>query len=346
MNILMNLTNKTKMKERIKQIWAQLEANSSAVAGLFKLRYSDTSKCDVFLGEKHPEKHRMLILKVPFAIGREFNFKYEFRGLRFDKIYDPDDSKFLLLNLVLVDKQFKDVFDTLVADVLAAVINESDIKVILKNYSNRLIKWQSLFERFKQQGLTPEEQRGLYGEIFFLRKFIKFSSDFLNIINSWVGPEKQIRDFQSGTWSVEIKTTHQNNHQIVHISSERQLDTRDMGNHFLYHLSLEARQQSGETLNQIVDSVSEYLSTDFNSLNRFKNKLLEVGYFDQHRHLYEHTGYFIRQDVFYKVENDFPRIEERDIRNGVGDVKYSIVISQCSDFIRTEQQVFQTLMFS
>ncbi|OOP56274.1 MAG: hypothetical protein AYP45_10005 [Candidatus Brocadia carolinensis] len=60
------------MTERIKQIWTQLEANSSAVAGLFKLRYSDTSKCEVFLEVKFPETHRMLILKVPFKVGKEF----------------------------------------------------------------------------------------------------------------------------------------------------------------------------------------------------------------------------------------------------------------------------------
>ena len=332
--------------ERIKEIWTQLEANSSAVAGLFKLRYSDTNKCDVFLGVKFPETRRMLIIRVPFPSGKEFNFKYEFRGLKFDKIYDPDDSKFLLLNLVLVDKQFKDVFDTLVADILAAVINESDIKVILKNYSNRLIKWQSLFERFKEQGLTLEEQRGLYGELFFIRKFLQNNSDFINIINSWVGSEKQIRDFQSGTWSVEVKTTHGNNHQKVHISSERQLDTSNLGNLFLYHLSLETRQQSGETLNQIVDTIVEILSSDFTALSQFRNKLMEAGFFDHHRQFYTDIGYFIRQEVFYKVENSFPRIEERDIRNGVGDVKYSIVVSQCSDFIRTETEVFQTIIFT
>ncbi len=332
--------------ERIKQIWTQLEANSSAVAGLFKLRYSDASKCDVFLGMKFPETYRMLILKVPFTIGKEFNFKYEFRGLKFDKIYDPDDSKFILLNLVLVDKQFKDVFDTLIADVLAAVINETDIKVILKNYSNRLIKWQSLFERFKQQGLTPEEQRGLFGELFFLRKFLQANSDFQNIVSSWIGSEKQIRDFQFGRWSVEVKTTHGNNHQKIHISSERQLDTTNMDNLYLHHLSLEVRQQSGETLNQLVDSVIEILSTDFTALNRFRNKLIEGSYFDHHRLLYADVGYFIRQEIFYQVENTFPRIEERDIRNGVGDVKYSIVISQCSDFIRTEEEIFQTLIFA
>lgn len=345
MNIQMNLTNKTKRMERIKQIWAQLEANSAAVPGLFKLRYSDTSKCDVFLGIKFPETHRMLILKVPLTIGKEFHFRYEFRGLKFDKIYDPDDSKYILLNLVLVDKQFKDVFDTLVADVLSAVINETEIKVILKNYSNRLIRWQNLFERFKQQGLTLEEQRGLFGELFFLRKFLLVSSDFQNVVTSWIGTEKQIRDFQFGRWSVEVKTTHGNNHQKIHISSERQLDTRNLDNLFVNHLSLDVRQQSGETLNQLVDAVTEILTRDFTAFNQFRNKLIETGFFDHHRPLYAETGYFIRQEMFYKVENNFPRIEERDIRAGVGDVKYSIVVSQCSEFIRTEEEVFLTIRF-
>lgn len=334
------------MMERIKQLWIQLEANSSALAGLFRVRFSDASKCDVLLGVKFPEAYRMLILKVPFAMGKEFNFKYEFRGLKFDKIYDPDNSNYILLNLVLVDKQFKDVFDTLVADIITAIINEQEIKTILKNYSNRLIKWQSLFERFKQQGLTPEEQRGLFGELYFLRKFLQANSDFQNIVSSWIGSEKQVRDFQFGKWSVEVKTTHGNNHQKVHISSERQLDTTNMDNLFLYHLSLEVRQQSGETLNQLVDSVTEILISDFTALNSFRNKLIEGSYFDHHKPLYADIGYFIRQEVFYKVENTFPRIEESDIRNGVGDVKYSIIISQCSGFIRTEEEIFQTLIFA
>jgi hypothetical protein len=331
--------------ERIKEIWTQLEENSSEVAGLFKLRYSDTSKCDVFLGIKYPETHRMLIIKAPFTVGKDFNFKYEFRGLKFDKIYDPDDSKFLLLNLVLVDKQFKDVFDTLVADVVEAVIYESDIKVILKNYSIRLIKWQSLFERFKQQGLTPEEQRGLYGELFFMRKFLQVNSDFKNIVISWMGSEKQIRDYQFGRWSVEVKTTHGNNHQKVHISSERQLDTTNLDNLFLYHVSLETRQHAGEPLNQIVDAVTEILSIELEALNQFKNKLIEGGYFDYHRPLYAETGYFIRQETFYKVKDAFPRIEESDIRTGIGDVKYSIILTQCSSYLHSEQEVFQTLNF-
>jgi len=326
--------------ERIKQIWTQLEANNSAVPGLFKLRYSKTSQCDIFLGVKIPETHRLLILKAPMTIGKNFNIRYEFRGLKFDKIYDPDNSKYILLNLVLVDKQFKDVFNTLIADVISAIVNETDTKVILKSYSNRLIKWQSLFERFEQHGLTQQEQRGLYGEIFFIRKSLQINSELQNIITSWTGTENQNRDFQSGSWAVEVKTTHGNNHQKVQISSERQLDTNNLENLILYHISLEQQQNSGETLNDIVDSVIDLLSDDIVTLNKFKSKIHEVGYFDLHRNLYDSNGYHIRQEIFYKVENDFPRIEENDIRAGVGDVKYSIILSQCRHYAISETEMF------
>jgi len=331
-----------KMMERINQIWAELELNSSTVAGLFKLRFSDVSKCDVFLGVKHPEAHRLLILKVPFNIGKEFNFKFEFRGLKFEKIYDPDDSKFLLLNLVLVEKHFKDVFDTLVADIVTGLLNENDIRVILRNYSNRLIKWQSLFERFSQEGLIPEQQRGLFGELYFLRKYLQAYTNHLDILNTWIGTERQVRDFQSGTWAVEVKTTYGSNHQKVNISSERQLDITNLNDLFLYHISLEQMQNSGETLNDIVDSMLGILEGDTMALNKFKSKIYEVGYFDLQRSLYDGKGYFIREDVFYKVENDFPRIQENDIRAGVGDVKYSIIISQCTHFIIDENVVLNT----
>lgn len=331
--------------ERINEIWNQLERGSATVAGLFRQRYSDTSQCDAYLGLKHPENYRMLILKMPFATGKKFKLSYEFKGLKFEKTYDPEDTNFVLLNLVLVNKEFKDVFNSLVADVLSNIINETDTDRILNNYADRLIKWQNLFERFNKPGLSPEEQRGLFGELYFLRKLLTNNDDFYSGTESWVGCEKQIRDFQSGLWSVEVKTSSGNNHQKVHISSERQLDTSNIENLFLYHLSLEPKQNAGETLNDIAESVAEILLSNSSALSLYKSKLLEGGYFQHHKSLYETTGYSIRQEQFYEVKNDFPRIEEKDIRGGVGDVKYTIIISQCAEFAVTEEHIFQTIQF-
>lgn len=322
----------------------ELEAQSSNIPGLFKIRYSETSKCDAFLGIKYPECTRLLIIKVPLQAGKDFQFKYEFKGLRFEKIYDPDDSKFILLNLVLADYQLNGIFNSLIADILSNVLDESDVKVILRNFTNRLIKWQHLFEKFNKEGLNDEEQRGLYGELYFLREFLKHKNDYIGILNSWIGPEHEIQDFQSGLWAVEVKTTHGNNHQKVHISSERQLDTSNLDHLFLCHLSLDVMQISGETLNQIITSIRITLDRDAAANAIFNSKLIEAGYFDKHNSLYEHKGYFIRQEIFYKVEKDFPRIEEKDVSFGVGDVKYTIIVSNCHNFIISNKNVFKYIL--
>lgn len=345
MTIPRNWTNMTRAMERINHLWHRLENCDALVPGLFKLRYSDSSKCDVFLGIKVPEMYRMIILKVPFSIGKDFNFRYEFRGLKFEKAYDSDDSECLLLNLVLIDRQYEDVFDTLVADLVDAIINETEVKSILRNYVNRLTKWQSLFEKFNPLGLTPEAQRGLFGELLFLKAFLGANADFQNVVNSWVGPAGEVRDFQFGRWSVEVKTTHGNNHQRVYISSERQLDTWNLDHLFLYHVSLDIRQQSGETLNELVDAIIDTLAIDLPALTAFRSKLMEAGYFQHHRPLYAGAGYFIRQDSYYRVGDSFPRIEEGDISEGVGDVKYSIIVSKCFEHSIPATEVFDKLSF-
>jgi hypothetical protein len=330
--------------ERIKDLWKVLEAQTSDFPGLFKIRYSDTSKCDAFLGIKYPENSRLLIIRVPLTSGKDFSFKYEFKGLRFEKIYDPDDKSYILLNLVLIDIQLKDIFNSLINDVLESILNESDIKVILRNYTNRLIKWQSLFDKYNKDGLSNDEQRGLYGELYFIREYLKHNSAFTEVVTSWVGPDKALQDFQSGTWAVEVKTTHGNNHQKIHINSERQLDISNLVNLFLYHLSLDVMLNSGETLNQIIGSVRQTLLSDTMAYTLFNTKLFEAGYYDKHASYYQSKGYFIRQDVFYKVEKEFPRIEEKDICFGVGDVKYSIIVSNCQNYIKSDKDVFTNLI--
>lgn len=331
---------------KINHIWEELENDKSFSHGLLLRRYSGSVLPDVFIALKSPEKFRCIAAAITSSFKINLTSFSNLRDINVELISDDKKQEKNILLFKLLNNQHRDIFSVLCEDLIASISTVTNETQLVKELLNRFEKWKSLFDRAAAQGLSAEEQRGLFGELFFLRKFLQSNNDFIAVISSWVGSEKQIRDFQSGTWSVEVKTTHGNNHQKVHISSERQLDISNLENLFLYHLSLEIRQQSGETLNKIVDSVSKILVSDFTLFNRFKSKLLEAGYFDQHRHLYEHTGYFIRQDVFYKVENEFPRIEEKDIRNGVGDVKYSIIVSQCSDFIRTEQQIFQILILS
>lgn len=332
------------MKNNIENIWQQLESHKILQSGISKIRYRSDSFCDLFLGLKTPENERLLCVRVPLEYISKFKFIYNFKGLRFDIIYDPDDESFVFLNLILVDLSNKEIFNHIIQDIITILIELGDNNQIIKEYANRLTKWQTIFEKFNVDGLSPEEQRGLFGEIYFLREFMQLNTNFQQIVSSWVGSSKEIRDFQMNNWAVEVKTTYGSNHQKVHISSERQLDNTHIENLFLYHLSLEKAQEAGETLNEIVNSIYTILEDDIISSNRFKSKLYEAGYFVHHYNLYDSVGYFVRNDTFYKVENDFPRIQENEIRSGVGDIKYSIILSHCETYKQTTEIVFETLV--
>lgn len=330
---------------RINQIWEELESDRSFSQGLLLRRYSGSVLSDVYVAIKAPEKFRCVAASVSSSADINLSSFSNLKDISVDFIPDETKSGKSFLIFKLLENQHRDVFSTLCEDLIYSVSTVTNENQLITELLRRFEKWKSLFEKAASNGLSPEEQRGMFGELYFLRKFLQNNADSFNIISCWIGPEKQAKDFQSGSWGIEVKTSSGNNHQKVKISSERQLDTNNIENLFLYHLSLEVHQNSGETLNKVVDSVSEILSSDPAALSRLNSKLIEGGYFTHHKTLYETVGYSIRGEQFFEVKDNFPRIEERDIRNGIGDVKYTIILSQCTAFAVIEQQVFQTIQF-
>ena len=82
-----------------------------------------------------------------------------------------------------------------------------------------------IFDKNSSTGLTSDEQQGLVGELHFCQKFLaQFNNRPNSVLNTWVGVDKALRDFQDNSWAVEVKTTSTNNPQTVAINGERQLD--------------------------------------------------------------------------------------------------------------------------
>lgn len=329
---------------KINQIWYELENDLSFSKGLLLRRYDGSVLPNVFVAFQNPEKLLCLAVSVNKNIEVNISSFANLQEIQVDFFPEPNNKEKNTLLFKLLNNQHKDIFSILCEDLITSIAAESNEKQLIKIILNRFEKWKSLFIKIASNGLSPEEQRGLFGELFFLRKFLRVNTNFQQIISAWVGSSKEIRDFQMNNWAVEVKTTYGNNHQNIHISSERQLDNTHIENLLLYHLSLEKAQEAGESLNEIVNSIYTILEDDIISLNRFKSKLYEAGYFVHHYNLYDSVGYFVRNDSFYKVENDFPRIQENEIRSGVGDVKYSIILSHCETYKQTTETVFETLM--
>ena len=328
---------------KIENIWLDLEGDSSSHSGLLYKRYSAEVLPDVFIALRSPEKLRCIAFRLSVSFPFDANLWNKLKDIKIETLTDERDKTKKFLLILLLNKQHKEIFSTLCEDLIFGVSKVTTEGTLVEKLLERLAKWQSLFEKVGKQGLSDEAQRGLYGEVFFLRFFLNNSSDTNYCLKSWLGPEKSIQDFQDSNWAVEVKTTHGNNHQKIHIASERQLDDSIIDKIFLCHLSLDIRVGNGESLNFLIDEVSELLNNNTMASNLFKLKLLESGYYETHRPLYEEKGYTIRQENLYRVSGNFPRITENQIPIGVGDVKYSIVLSESEEWRITQETLLSEI---
>lgn len=208
----------------------------------------------------------------------------------------------------------------------------------------QLDKWRNLFDKAGSEGLSPSQQQGLYGELTFLRKLItKNVFPASEALDYWVGVDAAQRDFMGDSWAVEVKTTATSNPQEVTINSERQLDESLFENLYLYHCSVEITKKNGETLPDKIYKLRRDLENDPAALSKFNERLISAGYFDEDEALYAFRAYKVRGESIFRIEGDFPRIKESDLRTGVGNLTYSIVLSACTGYIKSESAIFNTI---
>jgi hypothetical protein len=97
--------------------------------------------------------------------------------------------------------------------------------------------------------------------------------------------------------------------------------------------------EDGETLPGIIDSIRKLIDLNNGSSSDFETRLFNAGYLDKHRGLYGKTGYQDRDIQIFRIDENFPRITEPDLKPGVGDVHYSIDLAVCWRF-RISQEDF------
>jgi len=312
---------------KIDSIWKSLEKEDTSESWLVYKRYSGSVLPDIYISIIYPEKLRSIAVHLSSEVKINLTAWDKFKDIQIYSRRDERNKEKQYLLISLLNNQHSDVFSILCEDLIHRVEELDSEADLVKHLLFRLEKWRLLFEKLGQKGLSSEAQRGLFGELVFLKQFIAKSQKPDYCVNSWKGSAKAVQDFQYSDWAVEVKTTHGKNQQKLYISSERQLDTSLVPNIYLIHMSLEVRESFGKTLNKIVNDIIEVLKNSPASLYSFRLKLLEIGYFEHHHDLYKSTGYNIRQTICYRITEDFPRITEAMIPSGVGDVKYSLVIS-------------------
>ena len=327
------------MKNKVLDIWSVLKSDNQEV-GWVKRMYTANSKINVSCIYHHPEGHYGVALSYPKSI--------RFNLAPFANVSDPTveihkDSSFddcLLLCATIKSNEKINEFSYLCENVIQSILEKETIVDAVKTFGDTLLRWKNLFERSHGAGLSKEEQQGMYGELRFLKKSLNSGySSYYDIVQNYVGTNKALRDFQGKDWAVEVKTTSTNNPQSLTINGERQLDDSMIDTLYLYHCSVEVSKQTGETLPELVKSIREILKVDVAAQYLFNAKLFEGGYFDNQEHFYSNRYYQIRKDCFFQVKDNFPRIRECELREGVGNVKYSISIPSFELYGVSEQLV-------
>lgn len=327
---------------KIEQIWLVMEEDAAKTrdsAFLTRL-LPDFHSREFSLGMKFPEGERSFFFKVEQSAVPLQSDLPDAAGFRIDHGKFPGDAQPSII-IVLQDEDFIGVFTVLLEDLVQRLDKASNDKECVAIMVNRLATWKSFMKGYRSQGLTPEEQRGLFGELYFLENSLlpDYGS---SSVDAWVGPEEANQDFQHNGCAIEVKTSIQKKPQHIFISNERQLDLGSFRHLFLWHISVDENQTVGRTLSEQVKAVRDVLGTSVPMQIRFADKLNSYGFNEMQSSMYSRK-YAIRSTEFFLAEEGFPRIIESDLMEGVGNIRYSISLDVCGQF-KIEEDAFHKLL--
>ena len=239
------------------------------------------------------------------------------------------DGKFNL-SLSLTSESETSVFVEMCRDLLTFAENAQNEAEALKKFWLRYNHWQNLFASVTRDLLSEEKQRGLIGELLFLREQIINDRPLKEAVAGWIGPLKEHQDFSYGEMWYEIKTVTEQAEK-VQISSIEQLSLETPGELVVYRL---AKTSDGFTLNSIIKDLSEMLSKNPSAAQKFEVLLFQTGYVE--REEYSEHNYRLVANIKFSVDENFPRLTRNNLPTAVVDASYTLNLRELEEEILNE----------
>ena len=251
---------------------------------------------------------------------------WEGMGFSVERIQVDSIEKFVVMELL--ESKLEVPFACFCADVVNSLVEVMPDQR-KKTLTSVIDMWDQFFTQSKDTTLSKPRQRGLYAELFWLRKLIESKMKTEAIaVDSWKGCEKSVQDFEDKGEVVEVKSTITKEPRKITISNERQLDDDQLKSLHLFVLTLDVH-ETGESLPDIVQDLSNLLSQSTSTNAKFKRKLLLASYVETDSAKYRNR-YTKRYEELFKVQQGFPRIIA--LPKGTGDLKHSVQISACMSY--------------
>src|ERR1700687_1150217 len=308
--------------------WHDLEARPAPYGALNARRLSGVA---AVLGvDQHARRHVLLPIN---RLEDGFNDTRS-RGLvvlsRMLEVEDEPSRPFL--DLCCTDPAGRDAFNV-VATALVDRLRHGAAGV--EAVASSLAKWRRFWSTAPLEGLTPEEIRGLFGELWFLLVWLLPHGH--GQVRYWVGPQGARNDFQWQGLSIEAKATNSGRGHVHRINGIDQLDPPDHGRLLMYSRRLREEPASSNSLVTVAVAISNELSGRPELLTVFEDQLAAAGYSTLHAERYQEIHFRIVDERMYRVEEDFPRLQSTTFSHGVPAgierIEYEVNLETCAHLI-------------
>jgi hypothetical protein len=239
------------------------------------------------------------------------------------------------VEVACLEAQGHAALNVVVAELVQALVAGASIGRV-RLVQNVLAKWRRFWSGVNQGLLSKEQQLGLFGELWFLSRWMSPCIGWAKAVQLWRGPVGARNDFEMSGLGIEVKTTGRVDASHV-IHGLEQLLEPPGGVLLLFCLTVRDESSGVEALPALVQEVRTQLSEDFVSLSLFDSMLYASGYEDQHATEYGKMALRIRSQGLYRVQHGFPRLVPDSIVGGlppgVSAVNYELRVDAASPWL-------------
>ncbi len=219
------------------------------------------------------------------------------------------------VEIACLDSQGHGALDLVISELVDAVERSGGLTRV-KLVQGVLSKWRRFWSGVPTNALSVEQQVGLFGELYFLCRWLSNALGPSKALDTWRGPAGARNDFELPSLAIEAKTTKRVD--AVHvIHGLDQLLEPAGGVMLLFALCVRDEASATESLPRLVSDMRGLLADDADALNLFETMLYSAGYDDRLEAEYAKLMLRVRSEGLYRVSDGFPRLVPASIVGGL-----------------------------
>lgn len=289
-------------------LWDQLPAETPSY-GEFVAHRVHLSP-DVFLASDHDAAPHLL-LALPTATDLHDD---QSRGIRVVahplRVEGRGEAPFI--DVISTDPASREMFRLVTTEIVETVrAGVTPVDAV----QSTLARWRRFWAAVPEIGLTADQVRGLFGELWFLL-FWLIPHDRTHV-KHWRGPEGARHDFQWPGRAIESKTTNSVRGHVHRINGIDQLTPPAQGSLHVFSLRVRDEPSSMNSLVTLIEQIRARIGGDAALADRFDGGLARAGYSPAHADRYREQRFFVIDERLYRVAPGFPCLTPGSFEAGV-----------------------------